>query len=1083
MNLGYGLSFKNLYSLDSIKRVDEIFLNFLRLENDEIYEYLLHERSKNFTFGENSLDNNVYFIEGIKIFESFLLTLFRETVSSYNITLEQYKQFDKILQFRKTFTNKYVKPIDISNYDFVSIKILIFQELNLQNYNEEKIIQATLQWLESPDKYNEQLHNMAVFGAFLMKYSHLEPSQQLFFKATKTNFDNLFNYNHSPQGTISKTDTDLAIIREDFNLYNYSKMYEAIHESNYCVKCHVRGNDYCKTGEPNKEQTSYNKNPLDITLHGCPLSMHISEMHELFAKGNILGALIAITINNPLVAGTGENICNDCTTSCIYQKQQAVDTPKVESFILKSILALDYGFEIYSLLTRYNPFRFHQVYPETQQNKNVLVVGLGPAGYSLAYTLAHKGYGVVGIDSMKLEPLPSKLVKDFCEIKNINEIYENLDNRIIDGFGGVSEYGITSRWDKNLLKVLRIILERQDNICLLGGIRFGSNIDFTDVKPLGFQHVALCMGAGKPNIIASQKNILSKGVRTSSEFLMNLHGGAYQSNNFLNLQVELPLVVLGCGLTAVDCATEALLYYQRLLKKYILPYSSYSFDEKQEFLQTLSIEDSSKLKIYEQHYKLLEESQDKIATLQIIGGVTIVYHKDIKQSKAYRINAHELHSALKQGVKIQDNTVLKEIILDEFGGIKELKCLYNNEQIITIPAKNMILALGTNPNNIVIEEFQEYFPNSINLDFKPERLRTFKNQQFNCLLQDSYKDIDVSFFGDMHKVFNGSVVKALASSFYGQYDVIDSLKQHSAIKQSFQEVATHVVQCLESSVLDVQHINDKIHEITFYAPQVAKKLKAGQFIKVQNYVSNISPTMEPLILGAFPHTENTLKAIVLQSGTSSTISKKLARNSKIVLQGPLGEPTLLPYKKNVLLIGGGVGNATIFSILKQLHEQENIINYIAGFKDYNDVIYMDYIKKYSNTVITSIENNNHNKEYLTGNILNALSLFVKNNPNAEKDIHYIFIAGSCGMMECCKDFLKNHSFNAEIVFSLNAPMNCTNKGVCGACIQQNNLGQFFYGCQQQEQNIQNANLKFLRHRLEQQSLIEKISMLSLKKSL
>ena len=62
-------------------------------------------------------------------------------------------------------------------------------------------------------------------------------------------------------------------------------------------------------------------------------------------------------------------------------------------------------------------------------------------------------------------------------------------------------------------------------------------------------------------------------------------------------------------------------------------------------------------------------------------------------------------------------------------------------------------------------------------------------------------------------------------------------------------------------------------------------------------------------------------------------------------------------------------------------------------------------------------------------------------------------------------------------------MNCTNKGVCGACIQQNNLGQFFYGCQYQEQNMQNANLKFLRQRLEQQSLIEKISMLSLKKSL
>ena len=62
-----------------------------------------------------------------------------------------------------------------------------------------------------------------------------------------------------------------------------------------------------------------------------------------------------ICVDNPLVAATGHRICNDCMKSCIYQKQDPVDIPQVETRMLKDVLALPWGFEIYSLLTRWNP--------------------------------------------------------------------------------------------------------------------------------------------------------------------------------------------------------------------------------------------------------------------------------------------------------------------------------------------------------------------------------------------------------------------------------------------------------------------------------------------------------------------------------------------------------------------------------------------------------------------------------------------------------------------------------------------------------------------------------------------------------
>ncbi len=46
-------------------------------------------------------------------------------------------------------------------------------------------------------------------------------------------------------------------------------------------------------------------------------------------------------------------------------------------------------------------------------------------------------------------------------------LYESLDDRVMAGFGGVAEYGITVRWDKNFLKLVRLLLERRSEFQLV----------------------------------------------------------------------------------------------------------------------------------------------------------------------------------------------------------------------------------------------------------------------------------------------------------------------------------------------------------------------------------------------------------------------------------------------------------------------------------------------------------------------------------------------------------------------------------------------------------------------------------------
>src|SRR5260221_674342 len=263
----------------------------------------------------------------------------------------------------------------------------------------------------------------------------------------------------------------------------------ALDEANYCIWCHEQNKDSCAKGLKEKAPAeTFRKTVFGVPLAGCPLEEKISEFHMVKVRGQPLAALGIIAVDNPMMAATGHRICNDCMKSCIYQKQEPVNIPQAETRTLKDVLELPWGFEIYSLLTRWNPFNRHRPVPKAPSGKRVLVVGLGPAGFTVAHHLMNDGHTVVGIDGLKIEPLQADISGieptggrvAFRAIREVNELYENLDDRVLAGFGGVAEYGITVRWNKNFLKVVRLLLERRSQFAMYGGIRFGGTLTVED---------------------------------------------------------------------------------------------------------------------------------------------------------------------------------------------------------------------------------------------------------------------------------------------------------------------------------------------------------------------------------------------------------------------------------------------------------------------------------------------------------------------------------------------------------------------------------------------------------------------------
>ena len=375
-----------------------------------------------------------------------------------------------------------------------------------------------------------------------------------------------------------------------------------------------------------------------------------------------------------MMAATGHRICNDCMKSCIYQRQDPVDIPQAETSILKDVLGLPWGFEIYALLTRWNPLDIRRPLPRSDSGRKVLIVGLGPAGFTLAHHLMNDGHTVVAIDGLKIEPLGFDAT---APVRDTARLFENLDDRVMAGFGGVAEYGITVRWNKNYLKLVRLLLERRAQFAHFGGIRFGggATLGMDDAWAMGFDHIALCMGAGKPTVL-DIPNGLARGVRAASDFLMALQlTGAAKFSSIANLQIRLPVVVIGGGLTAIDTATESLAYYVRQVEKFSARYRTLVAERGEAAVRAAwNTEEAGIADEFLAHAAAIAAERDAAVRegraprlaqlLDAWGGATIAYRRRLIDSPSYTLNHEEVAKALEEAVRFAEGLTPRAVEVD-----------------------------------------------------------------------------------------------------------------------------------------------------------------------------------------------------------------------------------------------------------------------------------------------------------------------------------------------------------------------------------------------------------------------------------
>jgi len=952
----------------------------------------------------------------------------------------------------------------------------------------------------------------------------------------KLDFENLVpTLSHDPLLPESLAGHDEHLRHRDGFKLTDSRMAakQYLREVDYCIYCHQREKDSCSKGFAEKSG-GYKKNPLGIELSGCPLDERISEMHLLRKEGEAIGALAMIMLDNPMCPGTGHRICNDCMKGCIFQKQDPVNIPQTETGILTEVLNLPYGFEIYSLMTRFNPLNRNRPYALPYNGRNVLVVGLGPAGYTLSHYLANDGFGVIGVDALKLEPMDSILSglgRAFPKpVQNFSDLTKDLDTRVLQGFGGVSEYGITVRWDKNFLAVIYLSLVRRQMTRFYGGVRFGGTLNLEDAWELGFDHVALATGAGRPTIIPMKNNLI-RGIRKASDFLMALQlTGAFKKQALANLQIQLPAVVIGGGLTAIDTATEILAYYPIQVEKIYNRHEVLSAEYgEQTVLSMCSDEEKVILKTFLEHGKRVKEERQKALhekraprltpLCRQWGGVSIAYRKRMVDSPAYRLNHEEVAKALEEGIYFIENVTPVEAIKDPFGAISGLILKKNGGELVTIPAKSVCVAAGTSPNTI----YEREFPGTFELDEHQQFFKKYaafeSNGKWGIRAPEgeerafflSYENDGrlVSFYGDNHPDYAGNVVKAMASAKHGAIEVSRLFKKdiestEMASIAPFQNLIAQLDEALIPRVVRVDRLTPTIVEVIVRAKFAAQKFEPGQFFRLQNYettahsVEGVKLLMEGLALtGAWVDKEkDLLSMIVLEMGASSRLCSILKPGEPVVVMGPTGTPSEIPSGETVLLAGGGLGNAVLLSIAEACQKKKSRVIYFAGYRSRADLFKQSEIERVTDQVIWAVDSgepistNRPQDISFVGNIVKAMVAYASGKLGASppfnfKDIDRIIAIGSDRMMAAVhaarSDVLKPYLDPKHLgIASINSPMQCMMKEVCAQCLQRHvdpKTGQesFVFSCFNQDQDMDVVDFENLKDRLKANTLSEKIA--------
>lgn len=216
-------------------------------------------------------------------------------------------------------------------------------------------------------------------------------------------------------------------------------------------------------------------------------------------------------------------------------------------------------------------------------------------------------------------------------------------------------------------------------------------------------------------------------------------------------------------------------------------------------------------------------------------------------------------------------------------------------------------------------------------------------------------------------------------------------------------------------------LNPTVTMMDIYAPLVAKKAKAGQFIilRVDEEGERI-----PLTVAGYDRTLGTVKIIFQIVG--ATTMKLNAKNEGDYIAdfcGPLGWATEVEGLKKVCVVGGGVGCAIALPVAQRLNELGCEVHSVIGFRNKDLVILEDEFRACSKSITIMTDDGSYGRQ---GVVTSPLKEALDGGAGYDK----IIAIGPLVMMKFVVATAK--PYGVPVTVSMN-PIMIDGTGMCGGC--------------------------------------------------
>lgn len=224
------------------------------------------------------------------------------------------------------------------------------------------------------------------------------------------------------------------------------------------------------------------------------------------------------------------------------------------------------------------------------------------------------------------------------------------------------------------------------------------------------------------------------------------------------------------------------------------------------------------------------------------------------------------------------------------------------------------------------------------------------------------------------------------------------------------------------TILEKKQFSPEVFYFRVSAPEIARSRKAGQFVLVQ--IDEELGERIPLTIADADAEEGWI-ALVFQT-VGATTHKLALRNvgdGIPAILGPLGRPTQISRKGRVTCVGGGIGVAPLYPIVKAYKAAGNEVTVIMGARNRELLIFEEEMRAACDTLIIVTDDGSYGRKGLVTEPLKELC-----GSAAPPD--EVVAIGPPVMMKFCAETTR--PFGIHTVVSLNTIM-IDGTGMCGGC--------------------------------------------------